>query len=243
MLEVYICEDDKHQLTQITKFVNDIIAIEELDMELSISTSSPEEILAKTAAASHTGFYLLDIDLKSDMNGLVLAQKIRTYDPRGFIVFITTHSEMSYMTFLYKCEALDFIIKDDFDEYKRRIHSCLIDAYNKHNHSGHGNDKKFTLKLEGRQINIACNEILYFETSDNIHKVKLHTSNRLLEFNEQLKTILPNLDDRFCRCHRSYIINRDHIKEIDFKAKTAIMSNGDTCLISARMMKTLIKDN
>lgn len=242
MLEVYICEDDTYQLDRITTFVRDVIAIEELDMELSISTTSPEEILAKTAAASHRGFYLLDIDLKAEMNGLTLAQKIRTYDPRGFIVFITTHSEMSYMTFLYKCEALDFIIKDDFDEFKRRIHSCLIDACTRHDQPSHGSDKKFALKMEGRQLNIDFNEILYFETSDNVHKVKLHTANRLLEFNEQLKSILPILDDRFCRCHRSFIVNRDHITEIDFKAKTATMSNGDTCLISARMMKNLLND-
>lgn len=49
------------------------------------------------------------------MNGFELAQEIRKFDPRGFIIFITTHAELSYMTFTYKVEALDYIIKDDID--------------------------------------------------------------------------------------------------------------------------------
>jgi two-component system response regulator AgrA len=173
------------------------------------------------------------------MNGLILAQEIRKHDPRGFIIFITTHSEMSYLTFLYKCEALDFIIKDDFEEYKRRIHSCLMNVSEKTNLQQNGDVKKYVLKTKERQLNIDYDEIIYFETSDNIHKVKLHTTNTIIEYSEQLKNILPTLDERFIRCHRSFIVNRNHISQIDFKNKTILMSNSDTCLISARMMKTV----
>ena len=46
------------------------------------------------------------------MNGVALAQRIRQIQPCCFIVFITSHSEMSLRTFQYKAEALDFIVKD-----------------------------------------------------------------------------------------------------------------------------------
>ena len=52
-----------------------------------------------------TGIYFLDVDLKSDINGIKLGSKIREKDTRGFIIFTTTHLEMSYFAFKYKVEA------------------------------------------------------------------------------------------------------------------------------------------
>ena len=45
------------------------------------------------------------------MSGLELAVKLREYDPRGFIVFITAHDDMMFETFRYRLEALDYIVK------------------------------------------------------------------------------------------------------------------------------------
>ena len=44
---------------------------------------------------------------------------------------------------------------------------------------------------------------------------------------------------RFYRCHRSYIVNKHNIKEIDFKQSIVYMTNGETCLLSVRMKKGL----
>ena len=88
---------------------------------LEINTVIFFSLLEKIKETGEVGIYFLDIDLKTDMTGLTLAQEIRKYDPRGFIIFITTHSEMSYMTFIYKLEALDFILKDDPEELGKII--------------------------------------------------------------------------------------------------------------------------
>ena len=62
------------------------------------------------------------------MNGMKLAQQIRLFDPRGFIVFISAHSELSYMTFQYWVEAMDFVLKDNPAEVKVKIRECLLNA-------------------------------------------------------------------------------------------------------------------
>ena len=41
----------------------------------------------------------------------MLGDMIRQRDPLCSIIFVTTHAEMTYLTFMYKI-ALDFIIKD-----------------------------------------------------------------------------------------------------------------------------------
>ncbi len=94
-------------------------------MKLLISTDNPEELIEQLKKSENTGLYFLDIDLKSSKNGLMLAKEIREYDPRGFIVFITSHSEMSFITFQYKVEALDFILKNDPHQLQHRICECI----------------------------------------------------------------------------------------------------------------------
>ncbi|WP_241960035.1 PfkB family carbohydrate kinase, partial [Staphylococcus gallinarum] len=41
-----------------------------------------------------------------------LASEIRKHDPVGNIIFVTSHSELTYLTFVYKVAAMDFIFKD-----------------------------------------------------------------------------------------------------------------------------------
>ena len=43
----------------------------------------------------------------------------------------------------------------------------------------------------------------------------------------------------FVRCHRSFLVNKDNIREIDFQNRVIYMVNGDECLLSSRMMKGL----
>ena len=116
MLKIYICEDMEAERDKMQKVIENIVLMEDLDMELCCVSADPFKILEKVKETQDVGIYFLDIALGVDMTGLTLAQEIRKYDPRGFIIFVTTHSEMSYMTFIYKLEALDFILKDAPEE-------------------------------------------------------------------------------------------------------------------------------
>ena len=54
-----------------------------------------------------------------------------------------------------------------------------------------------------------------------------------------MKEVKNSLDERFIRCHTSFIVNKDKIKEIDKKNRIAYMINGEECLISTRGIKNL----
>ena len=47
------------------------------------------------------------------------------------------------------------------------------------------------------------------------------------------------LDDRFYRCHRAYIVNKNRIKEINKVDRLIYMDNGAECLASFRLIKGL----
>ena len=239
MLNIYLCEDNTQQRNLISDYIEKAILIEDYDLNFACSSSDPYTILDTIKECPQTGLYFLDIDLGCDMNGLTLAQEIRKHDPRGFIVFVTTHSEMSYMTFTYKVEAMDFIIKDNQKKLQNRIHQCIVNAYSKYSSTNNHSEKTFTIKTGDKEYCIAYDNILYFETSQNPHKLLLHTANSTIEFQGKLKDILSVLDERFTLCHRSFLINKNHISEINIKERTVTMSNHDVCVISAKLMKTI----
>lgn len=241
MLKVFICEDNKKQLEDFNNYVENIIFSQDLDMDISLVTNNPYDILNFLKDNSVNGLYLLDVDLKTSINGIELAEQIRKYDPRGFIVFITTHSEMSYLTFKYKVEAMDYIIKDNYKEVKSRIKECILNAHAKYSSNVNTLHKVFTFEVENRTINIEYNSILFFETSSSSHKVVLHAKNRQVEFYSTMKNIENNLDERFCRCHESFIINKDNIKEINKSKRTIFMNNGQECIASIRGLRKLNK--
>lgn len=241
MLNIYICEDDPQQLSKIAQYVKDTIMIEYLDIKLAFMSSNPHSILDYVKKNDGVGLYFLDIDLNSDMTGLTLAQQLRKYDPRGFIVFITTHSEMSYMTFQYKVEAMDFILKDNMMSIGKGIHDCILDAYERYQSVLNNIQKTLTLKINDRKITIDYDQILFLETSSNIHKVILHAMDQQIEFYGKLKVLEAQLDDAFFyRCHRSFLVNKKNIKEVNVANHIIHMINGETCLVSTRMLKGVL---
>lgn len=238
MLNIFVCEDDAVQRKSIVQIIKNTVLIEELDMQLILDTPNPYELLETVKTNQNTGIYFLDIDLKCDMNGMKLAQQIRLYDPRCFIIFVTSHSELSYMTFQYRVEAMDFVLKDNPAEAKVKIRECLLNALERYTLQTNKTHKVYTIEIGDRRISVDYNDILFFETSSNIHKVILHAKDRQIEFSSTIKELEKILDDTFVRCHRSFLVNKNNIQEIDTKNRIIYFINGETCLMSTRMMKS-----
>lgn len=243
MIDVYVVEDQPEFRDRLYKIIHNMIMIESFDMELKLKTSDPYELLESCKNTQNTGVYFLDVDLGADINGIQLAEKIREYDPRGFIIFVTTHAEMSYLTFKYKVEALDYIIKDNQQEIQSRVHQCLLNVNEKYSASGKDNHKTISIKLSDRQVVVEYDKILFFETSSSAHKVNLHCFDRQIEFYGHLSELEDQLDERFIRCHRSFLVNKNNINELNKQTKVIIMKNGQECYYStrgARLLKEII---
>lgn len=206
-----------------------------------MATNSPTELLSHLETNQSLGIYFLDIHLSKSMSGLQLAAKIRDYDPRGFIIFITSHSEMSYLTFQYKLEALDFILKDKHSDIAKRVSGCLINIQKKYTKSQDVNQKMFQIKTRDKLIQEPYESILYFTTTDNVHKIVMHALNRRVEFYSTLKQLEQSLDNRFYRCKDSCIVNKNLITSIDHHKKIVYMINGESCSASVRLIKGLKK--
>lgn len=252
MVNIYICEDDISQLEGISKIVLELIKENNYDMRIVKASQFPNEIIDMIKIYNNTievNAYFLDIDLKTNINGFMLAEEIRRLEPRAFIIFITTHGEMQYLTFKYKTEALDFIIKEDFFNLKNNIKQCLesikkkVETYNNiiYKNTKGANSKIFEIETRDKIIREPFNTIVYFKVSDVVHRVIMSSLNRHIEFYASLKDIEKSLDERFFRCENSTIINTDMIKNIDKKKRIVYMINDEECLISIRKLSKFNK--
>ncbi len=237
MLSIFICENDSAQRSKIELIIKNYIMIEELDMELVLSTNNPYDIMDYLNHNRNVkGIYFLDVDLGYDINGIQLGSYIREKNLDVKIVFITTHSELLYLTFTYKVEAMDYILKDDDDVVKSKIISSLIHAQ-KHYHS----DIKINrvkLKIGNQFRFFQIEDIIYFETSSTPHKLIMHLNNSTIDFYGKINE-MESIDSVMLRVHKSYVINVENIKLIDKSKREIIMSNGDICLLSTRQIKRL----
>lgn len=241
MLSIFICDDDKDYLLKVTKIVNNVLSKHCIEMKIVLSTTNPQKIINYLETSALAGLYFLDTNYKNNVNGFNLANVIRKYDPRAFIVFITMHSEMSYMAFEYNVEALDYILKDKPQYLEQRIHFCIMKANERHNNEQLKNMKSLTIKMDGKIININFEEIIYIDSSVTIHKLELYTINSFFSFYGSLKCLQNELSNNFIRCHKSFIINQQHIKTFDKKNKEIIMINGKKIPISMKSLKVLFE--
>lgn len=240
MLSVFICEDEREQRQNIEDYVKKTIMIEEYDMELVLSTANPTEVLDYVKAnPKETGLYFLDVDLGQEMSGIALASELREIDDFGKIVFVTTHAELSYLTFTYKVEAMDYIIKDNPENIRSRVQECVHTAFKRYKNDNQ--EKKNILKIKvGDKLHVLdYDDIMFFETSPVPHKLVVHLDDSQLEYYGSIKDI-PQIAENFYRCHKSFVVNKKNIKHIDKKNREIELSNGETCFISTRFMKGLL---
>jgi two-component system, LytTR family, response regulator AgrA len=230
-----VCEDDPEQRKRLNSYIENYIMMENLDMKLVISTGRSQEIIDYLQNNRVTGLYFLDVDLQEEKSGIALGAEIRQYDSLGAIVFVTTHSELTYLTFTYKVEAMDYITKDKFTDIRQRVIECIDTANTRYLQNKYNNIKKFQTKSGDKMISVDYNDILFFETSPQLHKIILHAKNRQVEFYGKLKDILE-MDSRFYRCHNSFVVNKDNIAEVDTKNREIRMINGEICYASSRFL-------
>lgn len=236
MMHIYLCEDDQNQLTHWKKIIEKYLLMYDNEMELYCWTNTPSELLAYQTKSDSTGIYFLDIDLNAAMNGLELADRIRHRDPRGYIIFITVHSETAPLTFQNKLEAMDFIIKDQPALLENRIADCLQRAWENHKRHLNASGKLLTIRSEGISFAMNQNEIFYITTGQTAHHLEIHYLYGIRQITGSLKELTACLGPNFCYCNRSTIINLDKVQEYMPRERTLLMADGNTCDVSFRMV-------
>ncbi|MCL2865044.1 MAG: LytTR family DNA-binding domain-containing protein [Lachnospiraceae bacterium] len=244
MYKIFLCEDNPIHLERFQKMIRKYIFSKPFEIEMALFTDSSEKLLTYVKANPNlSGLYFLDVDLQEDINGIELAAQIKEYDISSTIVFITTQSELAYLTFHFRVEAMDYITKDHTnEEIEKRIIECIDLSYERFLKGKHHHIKYFPIKVEDRILNVPYNDILFFEVYPDpkvTHRLILYTDTQTLHFRGQLKNVLA-LGPEFFNCHKSIVVNLNKIKHVDKKKREVVLYNGDIVPVSKRKVYELV---
>lgn len=244
MLPIYICDDNINELKQFKKIITEIINAEKFtEMYIASATHDPMEILDKLDNNIIPALYFLDIDMgPGAVNGIELASKIRKHNEKAVIVMITAYN-FALETYQMKIGVKDYILKGDIKEMSQRIKACLIDARLPMTESDDANHIFLVIHSNYAKVEVDVSEIYYIEVvTGTQRKLNIHKSNGIMSASATLKELSGQARGIIFQCHKSYMININHIVSIDTKKRKIVMDNGDMVPLSLINIKKIKKE-
>lgn len=135
--------------------------------------------------------------------GIDIAGRLRNEGYDNLLIFSTITPE--YAIASYSVKANGYILKPFSTERIESVLDRVLEHYVK---------DYIRIKVRNSYVNIMYSDIIYIESRNN--RCILHTADE---------------KSRFLRCHRSYIVNMDHITAVDEQFR---LDNGDSALIRSR---------
>lgn len=207
--KIAIVDDSKEDRNYIEALLNTWSKDNGCDISIK-DFESAESFLFNYSEEKDFDILLLDIEM-GDMDGVSMAKEIRKGNETVQIIFITGYSD--YIADGYDVAALNYLIKPVNNEK-------LFGVLNKATSKIVKNEKKLILKTTEGMVVMPIREIKYLEVQQNyvtVHgKTDVTVKKTLGEFEKEL-------DERFFRLGRSYIVNLSFIRKVT--KNDAILTN------------------
>jgi len=160
----------------------------------------------------------LDIPMPQ-LNGFELA---RIVSPQQAIIFITAFSDYALQGF--DTGAIDYLVKPvSFERFLRAVTKAMrylnIETPVA---SPAAKASGFTVKVNGQTHTLPTDDILYIQSFGNFLKI-FHTGKMTLATDTIKRTEELLKPQGFVRCHRSYLVNAAHVKQV--RPDTIVLSN------------------
>lgn len=218
MIRVAVCDDDMATVEDISDRVVEA-AFHKTEVEIHRFYSG-EELIEFYKEGNRIDLLYLDIELKTGMNGVDTAKKIKRMDGNIILIFVSSHQQ--YWRELFEAEPFRFITKPIEDDY-------FVEVFRKACDRIIGKEGIFSFRKGYSEMHIPLKDIAYISSSKRI--VAVHTQKQEFEFYGKLDDVINAIADiRFIRIHKSYIVNIEYISNYKYNEMTLL--TGDILSIS-----------
>jgi two-component system response regulator LytT len=190
----------------------------------------------------------LDIQMPG-LNGLEVSKSLASVDPKPLVVFVTAYNE--YALNAFEVEAVDYLLKPVSDarllQTARRLKELIQPKLAERletlllQHEKEANPRHIPVEKNGRIKLLEPKEILCFFADQGYIIARTGAGDFITNFT--LNELEERIDQRtFFRCHKSFIVNLDYIKEIipwTYSSYKLIMNNNDEIPVSRQKSKDL----
>ena len=165
---------------------------------------------------------LMDIRLPG-ADGLEIVQRLRECGSGSQLIFITAYPEYVFRAF--DVDAVHYLVKPvSADRLFAALDKAVIRA------KAARETAYLVVNAAGGSRKIAFRELLYCEAMD--HQITIHTLTGEVRFFGTLDSIQEQLDSRFYRCHRSFLVNMEFVTALE--PGSAVLEGGGKALVSRR---------
>lgn len=197
MIKFAICDDEP----QMAREIADQLAgyMKETDCDYSVDCFSSGHALLKSSDEFDVIF--LDIQMERP-DGMETAALLRQRESRSLLIFVTVLKDRVFDVF--PLEAFDYLLKPlDRDRFRRTMDRALRwlerDAA-----------KNLVIQRGSDCQVVPLSDILYCEVLGR--KIFIHKKDGIvLDYYDRLEDLEQRVDSRFFKCHRSYLVNLDHV--------------------------------
>lgn len=158
----------------------------------------------------------MDIQLP-DGTGVELSKTLRQNGYKGEIVFLTAFQE--YVFEGYQVRALNYLLKPTTYESVKECLDIVFSALN---------DENYIYRFRDKIIKIPYYHILYLTSAD--HRLAIYTKEQTYHQADLLRNVMKHLPQQFVQCHRTTIVNMQHV--IQIRGKELVLSDQSVLPVS-----------
>jgi DNA-binding LytR/AlgR family response regulator len=215
-LRIAICEDVLAESLTLVGY------IEETALNTTIKTYSSGEEFLEVFTPKSFDIVFLDVYM-GEITGIQTAERIRELDVQVVIVFTTTSDDFTRES--YRLNAYKYMIKPV--QYEDVVDALELAIVKRDRLQG----ATLNVVCDGNPISISQNAIEFVESRNRRSYIVLEDGSEYgtLTTIDALEKMLPA--PQFLRSHRSFIVNLDHVEDVD---EDFIMSSGARAYIRVR---------
>lgn len=227
MVNIAICDDQKDFLEIISLKIKTVLKTK-FDMHCTISCFDDISSLFQFIEKSKTDIVFLDI-MVNDVN--TMNRSIENINNNYTqMIFMTSFPQQAYN--ISETNCCYYLVKSRITEdmLARALQRALQKITRK--------DYNFiSVKCGSKSISVNQQDILYIETFSN--NILIHLcSEKNISVYSSLKDFSDNLAPNFLRCHKSYMVNMNHIKS--YEPHKFILNSDDPIPIPPKKYKKII---
>lgn len=223
MIKIAICDDiasEREELQSILLMIQNA----EQNWNFDITQYASGELLFMDLEEQCI-FDLIILDIYMDgMSGMEIAHKIRQREMETPIVFLTASPDFALES--YDVNAFGYLLKPiDADKLTAVLERLLV-YYDR---------PRVSIQCDRRRRYLFLDEIMYVKSQN--HNIYIHlVKGEMLTSGEKLNDLEEKMDDRFLRCHQSYLVNMCFIADV---AEDFILKDGTRIPIRKRQHKAI----
>ncbi len=199
VFRIGVCDDEQLELDRLTGLIREYFD-RTSQPYLLCTFQTGEDLLAEFK----TGFDILFLDIYlGSENGVDLACRIRERDKSCILIFATNSKTDTLRG--YGVRAMGYLLKPiDVAELKGTLDAAMEDLASR---------ETVSIQIQNRNgcYRIRLEDILFVESSARLLTVHTRTQGEITYYDQLNKLEALCGDQRFLRCHKSYLVNLDYV--------------------------------